>query len=298
MAFDGRVLNGIGVLLAVVEARSFARAAAGLGLTQSGVSRAVARLEERVGVRLLQRTARAVTLTDQGRRFYEALAPLIAGVEDATLQAADAAARPRGRLRVVVDPLVARLLVGPRIASFLAANPDLEVDMMVRDSPGDLVAEGFDVAIRFGDPEPSTLIARKLLETRVVTCASPAYLARRGRPRKPSDVAQHECLLYRDAATGRPYRWVFQQGKKTVRIQARGRLTLNDSATALAACIAGHGIAQPLELELRTLDKPGLVELFPSWKDETFPLYALYPSRQLPPAKVRAFIDFVVDASR
>jgi len=296
MGFDARVFSGIGVLVAVVEARSFARAATALGLTQSGVSRAVARLEERVGVRLLQRSSRAVTLTDEGRRFYERVAPLIAGIEDAAGEVCDTSRKPKGHLRICVDALVARVLVGPRAAALLAAYPDLSLDVVVRAQLGDLVADGFDVAIRSGEPEPSSLIARKILETRVLTCASPAYLERRGRPRRPRDVAHHECILFRNPSTGRPYEWVFQRGAEIVSVEVSGRLVVNDSSTAFEACAAGHGIIQPLEIELRRRSDLDLVQILPDWAEERFPLYVYYPSRSLLPAKVRALIDFVVAA--
>ncbi len=298
MAFDRRVLNGIGVLAAVIETGTFVRAAAALGLTQSGVSRAIARLEERVGVRLLNRSARAVRLTAEGRRFYDAVAPLMAGIEGAASAAAGASKKPGGLLRVAIDSLVARAVIGPRIAAFLAEYPDLVVDLVVRDQLGDLIADGFDVAVRFGEPEPSTLVARKLLDTRVVTCAAPAYLERHGRPSHPREIEQHPCIQFRNPRTGHPYEWIFQRGKRQLTVKARGRLIVNDSATATAACAAGHGIAQKLELELRGVCELGLVDLFPDWADERFPLYVYYPSRRFAPAKVRAFVDFVVAVSR
>ena len=176
MAFDGRILNGIGVLGAVVETRSFARASKAMGLTPSGVSRAIARLEERLGVRLLQRTARSVALTEEGRRFYESVRPLMQGIEDAAEEAAGSRALAKGILRVAVDSLVARVVIGPRTGAFLRAHPALDLDLVVRDHLGDLVGDGFDCAVRFGDPEPSTLVAKKLTDTRVVT------LEERGRP--------------------------------------------------------------------------------------------------------------------
>ena len=155
MPFDGRLLSGAGVLAAVVEGGSFVRAGEALGLTPSGVSRAVARLEARVGVRLLDRTPRAVALTDEGRRFHARVVPLLAGLEEAAADAAGAAAAARGRLRVNVDPWVARLVLAPRLSAFLAAHPALSLELVVRDALGELVAEGFDFAIRFGEPEPS-----------------------------------------------------------------------------------------------------------------------------------------------
>jgi DNA-binding transcriptional LysR family regulator len=295
MAFDGRLLGGIGVLAAVVETGNFVRAAEALGLTQSGISRAVARLEARVGVRLLDRTPRAVSLTDEGRRFHAQVAPLLAGLEEAASEAAGAAHAVRGRLRVNVDPWFARLVLAPRLSGFLAAHPQLSLELLVRDSLGDLVSEGIDVAVRFGEPEPSGLIARKLLETRILTCAAPSYLARRGRPRHPRDLTRHECLLFRDPVTGRPFPWEFHRAGKVIGVEVTGRLVMNDLATKLTACAAGHGIAQTFEFGLTPLLASGeLVQVLADWAEERFPLYAYHPSRHLPPAKVRAFLDFVV----
>ena len=233
--FDSRLLSGLGVLAAVVEAGNFVRAAGVLGLTQSGVSRAVARLEQRVGVRLLDRTSRAVTLTDEGRRFYGRVGPLLTELEEAASDAARASATVRGRLRIMVDPMFARLDLGASLVAFLDAHTELSVDLM-----------------------------------------------------------KHECIMFRDPATGRPFAWEFWRKGKILTVRAAGRLTLNDAGTLLAACHAGQGIAQMLELGAEGLRDGRLVELFPDWNDERFPLYVFYPSRRLPPAKVRAFVDFVV----
>ena len=295
MAFDSRLLGGIGVLAAVVEAGNFVRAAGALGLTPSGISRAVARLEARVGVRLLDRTPRAVSLTDEGRHFHAQVAPLLAELEEAASEAARSAHGVRGRLRVNVDPWFAWLVLAPRLADFLAANPELSLELVVRDTVGDLVSEAFDVAVRFGEPEPSGLIARKLLETRIFTCAAPAYLARCGKPRHPRDLERHECLLFRDPATGRPFAWEFHRAGKVVKVKVTGKLISNDLATKLTACAAGHGISQALEFGLGPLLASGeLVQILPDWAEERFPLYVYHRSRRLPPAKVRAFVDFVL----
>jgi DNA-binding transcriptional LysR family regulator len=294
MAFDGRLLSGIGVLAAVVETGNFVRAGDALGLTPSGVSRAVTRLEARVGVRLFDRSPRAVSLTDEGRRFHAQVLPLLAGIEEATVDAAGAANAVRGRLRVNVDPWFARWMLAPRLPDLFAAYPALSLEILVRDTTGDLVGEGIDVAVRFGEPEPSGLIARKLIETRILTCAAPAYLARHGTPRRPRDLAQHECLLFRDPLTGRPFPWEFHRDKEVVAVKVSGRLVLNDLATKLAACAAGLGIAQTFALGLDEMLASGaLVQLLSGWAEERFPLYAYHPSRHLPPAKVRAFIAFV-----
>jgi DNA-binding transcriptional LysR family regulator len=297
MTFDSRLLSGIEVLAAVVEAGSFVRAAESLGLTQSGVSRAVARLETRVGVRLFDRTARAIALTEEGRRFYQQVKPHLSGIEDAAIQAAGSAAAVRGRLRINVDPFFARLVLAPRVGKFLAAHPELSLEILGRDRLGDLVADGFDAALRFGEPEPSSLVARRLLDTRVLTCAAPAYLARRGRPAHPRELAdaRHECIHFLDPVNGRPFQWEFHRGRQKIRVAVSGRLTVNNVGTMLGACAAGHGVAQLLALGTEDLFKRGkLVELFPDWPDERFPLYMFYLSRHVPPAKLRAFVDFVV----
>lgn len=301
MAFDSRLLSGIQVLVAAVEAGSFVRAAETLGITQSGVSRAVARLESRVGTRLFDRTARSVQLTEEGRGFYQRVKPHLAGIEDAATVAAGSAAIVRGRLRVNVDPMFSRLVLAPRLGGFLRAYPELTVEIVGRDRLGDLVADGFDVAVRFGEPEPSSLIARRLLETRVITCAAPAYLARRGRPKHPRELdgGRHECIHFIDPLTGRPFPWEFHRSRQKLSAAAPGRLIVNDGGTLLSACLAGHGIAQVLAVLAADLLRRGrLVELFPDWPDERFPLYVFHLSRHVPPAKVRAFVDFVVRSAR
>jgi DNA-binding transcriptional LysR family regulator len=297
MTFDARIFNGLGVLTAVVDAGSFVRAGAVLGMTQSGVSRAIARLEERVGARLLQRSSRAVALTEDGRNLYERVKPMISELEAAAEQAGSATSAPRGSLRVLIDPLSARVLLGPRVSEFLATNENVSLDATVRERVGDIISEGFDVAIRFGEPESSSLITRRLLETRVVTCASRAYLSRRGTPRTPEELTSHECILYRDPHTGRHFEWLFQRGRRRITVPVSGRFTVNESATQLAACASGQGIAQPLEIELARHPELGLVDLFPKWSDERFPLYVYFPSRARPSAKVRAFVDFIVSTT-
>ena len=244
MPFDSRLLAGISVLNAVVEGGSFIRAGEAVGLTPSGVSRAVARLEGRVGVRLFDRTPRAVTLTDEGRRFHAQVMPLLAGLEDAASEAGGAVSSVRGRLRVNLDPWVARLVLAPALPGFLEKYPALSIELVVRDTLGELIAEGFDAAVRFGEPGLSGLVARKLLETRILTCAAPGYLARHGAPEHPRDLERHECLMFRDPVTGRPFDWEFRRGAEVVAIKARGRLVVNDLATKLALCAGGNGIAQ------------------------------------------------------
>ncbi|MDE1184217.1 LysR family transcriptional regulator [Paraburkholderia sp.] len=297
MPFDERMLNGMGVLIAIVDSGSFAAAGDALDMSQSGVSRSVARLEARLGIRLFDRTTRSVTLTDEGRRFYEQIVPLLNGLEDAASSAALGATAVRGRLRVTIDPFFSRLVLGPRLGAFMDAHPDLQLELITRDQLGDMVADGFDLAVRFGEPRSSTLIARKLLDTRIVTVAAPSYLKKYGHPVTPSDLdkGHHVCIKFRDPETGQPFEWEFHRGRKRVMLAPRGVLTVNDVGTLHSACAAGQGIAQILALGAAPLFADGrFVELFPDWADELYPLYALYPSRHHPPAKVRAFFDFIV----
>jgi DNA-binding transcriptional LysR family regulator len=295
MVFDSRLLSGIGVLSAVVEAGSFARAGEAMGLTQPAVSRAVARLEQRVGIRIFNRSARAVSLTDEGRRFYEAVAPHLASIEDAAVSAAGSRALVQGRLRINVDGTFGHFVLAPRIGAFLDEHPKLSVEISVRDRMGDLVAEGFDVAIRFGEPEPSSLKARLLLETRVLTCASAACVARHGQPAHPRDLESgYPCILIRDPATGRPFEWEFHRRGEIVPVAPHGRLLVNDTGALLGACLGDLGAAQLLELYARDLLAEGrLVHLLPEWSEETFPLYAYHHASNLMSAKVRVFLDFV-----
>jgi DNA-binding transcriptional LysR family regulator len=294
MAFDGRLLSGIGVLAAVVEAGSFVGAGDALGLSASGVSRAVARLEARVGVRLVQRTTRSLALTDEGRRFYDQVRPLLLGIEDAAGEAAAAAGAVRGRLRVSADAYFTRVFLAARLAEFLERYPEVSLDLMTRDVMGDLVAEGFDVAVRFGEPTEAGLIGRKLAETHIRTVAAPAYLARKGRPPHPSALADHEAIHFRDPRSGQPFDWEFHRGGQVLPVRVEGRLLVSDAGALVEACLAGAGVAQMLAVGAvgPLIQSGALIDLFPDWAEERYPLYALYPARRHPPAKVRAFVDF------
>jgi DNA-binding transcriptional LysR family regulator len=299
MSFDGRLLSGVTVLAAVIEGGSFARAADALGITTSGVSRAVARLEARIGARLLHRTTRSVALTDEGRRFYETVKPSLATIEDAAAAASGAKNIVRGRLRVDIDPVLSNLILPGRLGKFLEKYPELSLECISRDQISDLVGDGIDVAVRFGEPAGSSLIIRKLAELQVITVATPGYLKRRGRPAHPNDLADHACIDFRDPVTRQPYDWEFHRGRKVITVETKSRLLVNDARTMLTECLAGTGVAQVFKVAVRDLLESGkLIELFPDWSDEKFPLHAYYPSRHHPAAKVRAFVEFVLEAVR
>jgi DNA-binding transcriptional LysR family regulator len=294
MGFEGKYLNGIGVLAAVVESGSFVRAGEALGLTQPGVSRSIARLEERIGVRLLDRTTRSVSLTVEGRKLYESVMPLLSEVDEAVNLASGSAAVVRGRLRINADPFFSRLMLAPQIGRFLEKYPEISLELISREHLGDLIADGFDVAIRFGEPASSSLIAKKLLETRIMTVASPGYIRKRGRPSHPGEIPQHASIDFRNPNTGKPFEWEFRRGKKVIEVKKNARLLVSDVDSMLGACLAGVGIAQVMALDVQKYIEQGrLVDLFPDWPDERFPLYAFYPSRHLPAAKLRAFMDFL-----
>ena len=295
MSFD---LTGIAVLAQVVESGSFVRAAEALGLSSSGVSRAISRLEARMGVRLFERTTRSLNLTDEGQRLYDQVRPHLTGVSEAVALASGAAHAVRGKLRVNIDAFFARVFLASRLTEFLNRYPDLSVELLSQESLGDLVADRFDLAVRFIDPPAgSSLIARRLATTRILTVASPAYIAMHGRPRHPRDVQQHKRILFRNPLTSQPFEWEFKRGRETVEIPVVGNLLVSEAGTMLDACVAGAGIAQILELGTQELLRSKkLINLLPDWSGERWPLYALYPSRRYQPAKLKAFLDFCTAA--
>ncbi|MFM0047111.1 LysR family transcriptional regulator [Paraburkholderia sediminicola] len=295
-SLDGRLLTGVSVLAAIIETGGFGRAGELLGITTSGVSRSLSRLEERVGVRLLDRTTRSVSLTDEGRRFYERVRPSMDSIEEAASMASASASVVQGRLRVNIDPFVMRLLLSGRIGAILERYPGLSLELISRDQIGDLVADGVDVAVRFGEPRGASLIARKIADLKLITVAAPTYLERHGRPKHPGDLQSHACIHLRDPQSGRPFAWEFHGKGAAFTVQTSSRLCVSDAATMLFECIAGTGVAQVFAVVVRDLVRSGaLVDLFPGWAEETYPLYASYPSRKNRPMKVRAFVDFMVE---
>lgn len=296
MKLDSRFLSEIPVFAAVVDAGSFVKAGKALGLSQSAVSRTVQRLEQRLGTRLMDRSPRMLRLTDSGQRFCEEVVPLLARLEEAAQETVRASAAVRGNLRINVDPTFARLVLIPRLHSFLSAHPGLHLELVVREEIGDLISDGFDAAVRFGESRSPSLMMRRILQVRVLTCAAPAYLRRRGRPRLPSDLVKdgHDCLIFRDPGTGDPFPWEFRRGRKVLTVPVTGRLIVSDPATYLEACLAGLGVAQVFELGTERLRASGkLIDLFPAWSDERFSLNVYHRSRHFVPAKLRTFLEFI-----
>ncbi len=296
MPFDGRILSGVSVLAAVVEGGSFVKAAELIGITDSGVSRSISRIEARLNVRLLDRTTRSVTLTDEGRRFYEEVKPHLSAIEDAAAIASGAASAVRGRLKVDIDPFFLPLVLAGRLGAFCERYPELSIEFISSEHVGDLVSDGVDLAIRFGQPRHASLVARKLIEAPILTVAAPRYLERHGQPAHPGELVRHRCLQFLDPYTGRPFEWAFIRGEETIEVPTTGPLTFTDPKSMLQECVAGTGVAQIIGWGVGHLLTEGvLVDLFPAWHGERFPLFAFHPSRKHPPAKVRAFVDFCVE---
>jgi len=188
MNISNRLLNGTVTFVTVVEAGSFRSAARALDITPSGVSRAIGRLEEQLGVRLFNRHPRAVALTDEGQRFHDEIRPLVDGINHAAETVQDSSWQVTGRLKIQSCPPFGHYVLAPNIHTFLDRHPALSVDFEVRDRLGDLVGESFDLAVRFGEPEPSSLVVRKITETEVLTCAAPRYIKEHGLPHRPMDL--------------------------------------------------------------------------------------------------------------
>ena len=294
---DERTMNGMSVFAAIVRCGSFAGAGKALNMSQSGVSRSIARLETRLGIRLFERTTRSVSMTAEGRQLFEQVGQLLTGLEDAVASMMEGQALVRGRLRVQMHRTFAHFMEGTRLRAFLEAHPELELELITRDQLGDLVSEGFDVAIHIGKPPVSSLVARKLWDTRIMTVAAPSYFKQHKHPATPQDLVteRHILIDYRDPETGRPFQWEFHRGRRIVKTPTNGHIIVSDIITMHNLCLAGYGIVQVMENAVSRLLRQGrLIDLFPDWPDERFPFYAVYPSRKHLPAKTRAFLDFVV----
>ena len=299
MGFDEQTLSDANVFVAVVRCGSFANAARSLNLSQSVSSRAVARLEKRLGVRVLDRTTRAVSLTDAGRGLFERVEPLLHGFEEAFASVVEEESRVRGRLRVKMHPTLAHLIHGEQLRTFLERHSELSLELINSDKLGDLVGEGIDIALHVGELPSSRLIARRLLDTRVVTVAAPAYLQTHEPITHPKDLLKEEHTLidYRNPENGRPFQWEFHRGRKAIKIPTPGRLVVSDIVTLHRICTAGWGIAQVLEVAVRSmLASRTLIQVLTPWGDERFPIHAVYPSRTYVPPKVRLFLDFIASA--
>lgn len=243
----GDSLQGISVFVRVAETRSFTGAARKLGMSTSGASKAIARLEERLGVRLVQRTTRSVGLTEDGQAFYERCRHILGELEEAEVAVTRTRAKPQGRLRVHMPVAFGEHVFAPLTATFAQMHPELVLDLELSDRAPDLAEEGFDAAIRIGDLRDSRLIARRLCDLRFVTFASPEYLRRYGEPLTPDDLDRHRCLLFYVPHTHRYRSWNFaSDGAPFVKTPA-ATLNFNNAYALVRAAVAGAGIANVSE---------------------------------------------------
>lgn len=286
-------LNQVSVFLAVAEAKSFRLAAERLGVTRSAVSQAIRKMEDRMGVALLQRTTRSVSLTEAGLRLHERIAPAIAEVTDALDTARDLPEQPTGQLRLAVSSIAERFISGPLLASFTLAYPGIQLDITVTDDEFDIVAEGFDAGVRLGEVIEQDMIAVPVsAEQRQVVVAAPSYLARFGAPAHPSELTQHCCIGWRPAPDVAPYRWEFEENGRDFDVAVNPRITTNDMWVMVRTACAGGGLTFGMEELFRPYVARGeLVTLLDAWLPP-FPGFFLYfPERRNLPPKLRALID-------
>jgi len=287
-------LTGMQVFARVVALGSLSAAARELGMSQTMATKHVAALETRLGVKLLHRTTRQLTLTEAGRKYLDAAERILAEVEESESDVSADHVEVRGTLRVSVPVSFGVREISPLIPAFVALHPAVKLDIGMNDRQIDLIEEGWDLAVRIGRLADSSLIARRLAPCRTVVCASPAYLAARGTPRKIGDLTTHNCLGYTLSETMGADRWSLGADGRS-RISITGNLKANNGDCLVAAAVAGQGIIYvPTFLVAHELEAKRLVALKLDHAPVEFGgIYAVYPSERRPPAKIRAFVDFL-----
>ncbi|VVE86976.1 LysR family transcriptional regulator [Pandoraea bronchicola] len=285
-------LNGFVVFVQVAETRSFVAAGRLLGVSASAVGKGVARLEEKLGVRLFHRSTRSVTLTAEGALFLERSRRILAEIEAAELELSQASTAPRGRLRVSL-PMVSSLVL-PVLADFMRQYPDIELDLDFTDRMVDVIEEGFDAVVRTGEPLDSRLTARRLGAFRSHLVASPGYLARRGVPATPADLQQHTCLHYRFPNSGKLEAWTLRQIPGEPEVPIPASMVCNNIETRLCFALQGLGIAYLPEFAIREPLADGRLQpVLRDYAQRTGVFHVLWPASKHPSPKVRALVDFL-----
>ncbi|MBL8513489.1 MAG: LysR family transcriptional regulator [Betaproteobacteria bacterium] len=285
--------QSIGVFIKVVETGGFARAADKLDLSTSAVSRQVAELETRLGARLLHRTTRRISLTEAGQAFYEKSLQLMADLEEAEAIATLATAKPRGTLKLTASINFGMRHLAPAIGAFQCEYPDVLFDVNLSDRFVDLVEEGLDLAIRIGDLGNPNLVAKRIGEMRLISCASPTYLKRHGTPKHPDDLARHNCLVYEYSPMKGVWRFTGRDGTEH-RIKIAGSVHANNGDMLAAIAAAGVGIAMEPDFIVDPLIAAGtLVPILKDFRAPSAGIFAVYSSRRHLSAKVRVFVDFL-----
>jgi DNA-binding transcriptional LysR family regulator len=282
------------VFTTVVDCGSFAGAADKLDFSRGMATRYVSQLETHLGARLLNRSTRKLSLTEAGGDYYNRAVHVLALVGEAESVAAQESSRPRGTLRITSSIAFGIHHLGWMITEYLQEYPEVQIDVSLNDRAVDLIEEGFDLAIRIASKIDPGLIARKLTDARIVACASPGYLKKRGTPKTPEDMAGHNCLSYTYWSLANE--WRFRRGKEERKVQVTGNLRGNNGDILLNAAIEGLGvILHPTFLAYKALREKKLVRLLPDWTPDELGVFAVYPNRQFLPLKVRSFIDFLAD---
>lgn len=285
--------TGLTAFTAVAAHGSFTRAAAELETSPSALSQSVRQLEDRLGVRLFNRTTRRVGLTEAGRELLTRVKPAMDQIQAALTQALDRPERPAGTLRVTVPRICSASVLQPRLAAFIRRYPDIHLDISVDDGFVDIVREGFDAGIRLGESVERDMVAVPLNKPQAyMVVGSPEYFARRGEPREPEDMGAHDCIRYRFIARGTIYRWEFVRRGKEFEIGVRGSLTVDDPDLMLRAALDGVGLAYLPADYVQAYVKTGKLKRALARYSPEFPAYYLYyPNRAHPPANLQAFRD-------
>jgi LysR family transcriptional regulator for bpeEF and oprC len=292
-------LSNIKTFIRVAQTKSFVEAANALSLSPPATSKAVASLEVELGVKLLHRTTRSVSLTPEGERFYEVAQRLLEEMDDLAQELQDSLSEPRGRLKISMSAAYGRMWGTKVLAQFLQAYPQISVELSLDDRDVDLAAEGFDVVIRVGAlADSANLIARRLFLDPLITCATPEYLERCGRPQHPDELDRYNCLNFRNRKTGRPVPWFFSINEQVERKNFTGILTIDDGEAVGQAAMLGIGISQmPGFMAINALQEGILEEILVDYRPPSVPFTALYLERRLLSPRIQAFINFMVQQS-
>ncbi len=290
-------IQAMRIFVRVVEAGTFTRAADSLSLPKATVTKHVQALEERLRVKLLNRTTRRVTVTPDGAAYYDRTVRLLTDLDDIEASMTNARANPRGRLRVDVGASVAQLLIIPHLAEFHARYPDIQVDLGVSDRIVDLIGDNVDCVIRGGELSDQSLVARRVGNLEFITVASPDYLARKGTPTHPLEIEEkHTSVIYFSPQTGRHYPLEFRKGDESIDITGPYQVSVNESNAYVTAIVAGLGVGQITGYQAeRHLKSGALVQLLPDWTQPLLPVYVVYPPNRHLSAKVRAFVDWAAE---
>lgn len=289
-------LHGILVFLRVVEAGTLSAAARALGVSTAAVSAALARLERKLAVRLIDRTTRRLSMTAEGSEFYARCKQIASDLEEAELTVGRAGRMPSGRLRVGMPSALARIWIVPHLPPFVRDYPAVALEIVCSDFVPYSMESGLDVAVQVGELQNSRLAARKLGSTRYVLCAAPEYLAERGVPKTPDDLLGRACLTYRRPRNGRLREWRFRRGASERHIAVTGQMTFNSGEALVAAAAAGLGIVQVAEYYAQAhLESGKLIELLADYETESQDISVVFPKQERLAPKLRVFIDFLVE---